>query len=135
VARDKNMRKIARLYLGLGVAIALAGPATAELAMTAAPVTMRVGPTGKAGIVQHIPQNAEVYVEKCARNWCRASWRGRFGYIPVEAVVLGPPPATLPGDEMPPPLVDVQPTYLTPPAWRWDGPYVGLNGGFGSGSW
>jgi hypothetical protein len=126
---------IARLGLGLGVSVALVAPAIAELAMTGAPVTMRVGPTGKAGVVQRIPQSAEIEVLKCARNWCRASWRGRFGYIPAEAVVLGPPPATLPGDEMPPPFVNLQPTYVTPPVWRWTGPYVGGNWGFGSSSW
>jgi hypothetical protein len=135
MARHKNMRKIVRLYLGLGVFIALVSPALAELAMTGAPVTMRIGPTGNAGVVQRIPQSAEIEVEKCARAWCRASWRGRFGYIPAEAVVLGPPPATLPGNEMPPPVVYASPTYATPPAWRWTGPYIGLNGGFGSGSW
>lgn len=124
-----------RLCFGLGVFIALIAPARAELAMTGAPVTMRAEPTHAASVVQHIPQRAEIVLEKCARNWCRASWRGRFGYIPVEVVVLGPPPATLPGDEMPPPVVYASPTYITPPAWRWTGPYVGLNGGFGSGSW
>jgi hypothetical protein len=129
------MRKVVRLYLGLGVFIALVSPAVAELAMTGAPVTMRIGPTGNAGVVQRIPQSAEIEVEKCARAWCRASWRGRFGYVPAEAVVLGPPPATLPGNEMPPPVVYASPTYATPPAWRWTGPYIGLNGGFGSGSW
>jgi hypothetical protein len=135
MARHKNMRKIVRLYLGPGVFIALVSPAVAELAMTGAPVTMRIGPTGNAGVVQRIPQSAEIEVEKCARAWCRASWRGRFGYVPAEAVVLGPPPATLPGNEMPPPVVYASPTYATPPAWRWTGPYIGLNGGFGSGSW
>jgi hypothetical protein len=135
MARHKNMRKIVRLYLGLGVFIALVSPAVAELAMTGAPVTMRIGPTGNAGVVQRIPQSAEIEVEKCARAWCRASWRGRFGYVPAEAVVLGPPPATLQGNEMPPPVVYASPTYATPPAWRWTGPYIGLNGGFGSGSW
>ena len=135
MARHKNMRKIVRLYPGLGVFIALVSPAVAELAMTGAPVTMRIGPTGNAGVVQRIPQSAEIEVEKCARAWCRASWRGRFGYVPAEAVVLGPPPATLPGNEMPPPVVYASPTYATPPAWRWTGPYIGLNGGFGSGSW
>ena len=134
MARHKNMRKIVRLYLGPGVFIALVSPAVAELAMTGAPVTMRIGPTGNAGVVQRIPQSAEIEVEKCARAWCRASWRGRFGYVPAEAVVLGPPPATLPGNEMPPPVVYVSPTYATPPAWRWTGPYIGLNGGFGSGT-
>jgi hypothetical protein len=129
------MRMIVRLCIGGGVFIALPSAALAELAMTGAPVTMRDGPSGKAGIVQRIPQSAEIDLEKCVRNWCRAWWRGRFGYVPAEAVVLGPPPATLPGDEMPPPLVYALPTYVTPPAWRWTGPYVGLNGGFGSGSW
>jgi P pilus assembly chaperone PapD len=135
MARDKNMRTIVRLYFGLGLSIALIAPACAELAMTGTSVTMRAGPTGKAGIVQRIPQRAEIVLEKCVHNWCRASWRGQSGYIPAGAVVLGPPPATLPGDEMPPPVVYGSPTYITPPAWRWTGPYVGLNGGFGSGSW
>ena len=48
------MRKIVRLYPGLGVFIALVSPAVAELAMTGAPVTMRIGPTGNAGVVQRI---------------------------------------------------------------------------------
>ena len=135
MARDKNMRTIVRLYFGLGLSIALIAPASAELAMTGAPATMRAGPTGKAGVVQRIPQRAEIVLEKCGRNWCRASWRGRLGYIPADAVALGPPPATLPGDEMPPPVVYASPTYITPPAWQWTGPYVGLNGGVGSGSW
>ena len=135
MARHKDVRKIVRLCFGLGVFIALVSPALAELAITDAPVTMRIGPTGNAGVVQRIPQSAEIEVEKCARAWCRASWRGRFGYVPAEAVVLGPPPATLPGSEMPPPVVYASPTYATPPAWRWTGPYIGLNGGFGSGSW
>jgi hypothetical protein len=135
MARDKNMRTIVRLYFGLGLSIALIVPASAELAMTGVTVTMRAGPSGKAALVQHVPQRAEIVLEKCVRSWCRASWRGRFGYIPADAVVLGPPPAILPGDEMPPPVVHASPTYITPPAWRWTGPYVGLNGGFGSGSW
>jgi hypothetical protein len=135
MARDKNMRTLVRLYCGLGLSIALIAPANAELAMTGASVTMRAGPTGKATLVQRIPQRAEIVLEKCVRDWCRASWRGRSGYIPADAVVLGPPPATLPGDEMPPPVINASPTYITPPAWRWTGPYVGLNGGAGSGSW
>jgi hypothetical protein len=65
---------------------------------------MRARPNGKAAIVQRIPQSAEVGLEKCAHRWCRASWRGRFGYIPAEAMVLGPPPSGLPGDAMPPRL-------------------------------
>jgi Bacterial SH3 domain len=124
-----------RLYFGLGLFIALIAPANAELAMTGAPVTMRAGPTGKADVVQRIPQGAEIVLEKCVRNWCHASWRGRSGYILADAVVLGPPSATLPGDKMPPPVVNAPPTGATHPAWRWTGPYFGLNGGRESGSW
>lgn len=126
---------IARLGLGLAVSIALLSPALAELAMTGAPVAMRASPSGKAALVQRVPQRAEIVLEKCTRTWCRASWRGRFGYIPADAVVLGPPPATLPGEEMPPPVVYASPTYVTPPVWRWTGPYLGVNGGLGRSSW
>jgi Bacterial SH3 domain len=135
MARDKNMRKIVRLGLGLGVSIAFVAPALAELAMTGEPVAMRAGPTGKAGVVELIPQSAEIHVEKCAGAWCRASWRGRLGYVPVGAVALRSPPTTLPGDKMPPPVVNGASTDATRPAWRWTGPYVGVNGGVGSGSW
>ena len=126
---------IGRLCLGLGVSAALVAPAMAELAMTGAPVTMRAAPTGKAGVVQRIPQSAEIALLRCARGWCHASWRGRFGYIPADAVVFGPPPATLSGDELPPPIIHVQPPFVTPPAWRWTGAYVGGSWGFGSSPW
>jgi uncharacterized protein YraI len=97
--------------------MALLSPALAELAMTGAPLTMRDGPSGRAGIVQRIPQRAEISFEKCVRGWCHAWWRGRFGYVSEEALVLGPPPAPLPGDETPPPLVNALPTFVMPPAW------------------
>lgn len=135
MAGDENMTTIARFWFGLAVSVVLVAPAMAELAMTGAPATMRARPSGRAAVVQRIPPSAEIEVLKCARGWCHASWRGGFGYIPEEAVVLGPPPATLPGDETPPPFVNVQPTYVTPPVWRWQGPYVGVSGAFGSGSW
>jgi Bacterial SH3 domain len=125
------MKAIVRLCFGLALSIALIAPASAELAMIGAAVTMRTGPSGKATAVHRIPQHAEIVLENCTRNWCRAAWRGSVGYIPADAIVLGPPPATLRG---PPPAVFASPTYVTPPAWRWNGPYVGLNGGVDSGS-
>ena len=134
MACDKDMRKIVRLCLGLGFSIAFLAPALAELAMTGAPVTMRVGPTSKAGIIQHVPQNAEISLERCVLDWCRASWHGKSGYVPAQAVVLSSP-TTLPGEKMPPPVVNGASTDAARPAWRWTGPYIGLNGGFGSGSW
>jgi hypothetical protein len=126
---------IGRLLFGFGVVVAFSAPALAGLAMTGGPVAMRAAPSEKAQIVQRIPASAEIEMFKCVRGWCRTWWRGRFGYIPADAVVLGPPPATLPGDELPPPVVYALPTYVTPPVWRWDGPYVGGNFGFGSGGW
>jgi len=126
---------IRRLFFGFGVVVAFSAPALAELAMTGAPVAMRAGPASNARIVQRIPASAEIEVEKCARGWCHASWRNRPGYIPADDVVLGPPPATLQGNQMPPPVVYALPTYVTPPVWRWDGPYVGTNLGFGAGGW
>jgi hypothetical protein len=128
------MRRILRLCLGLAISMALIAPALAELAVTGAPVAMRAGPTGRAGVVQRIPQSAEIDLEKCAGDWCRASWRGRFGYVPAEAVVLRSPPMALLGDKMPPPVVNA-PRDAARPAWRWTGPYFGVNGGLGSSSW
>jgi hypothetical protein len=125
---------IVRLGLGLAVSIALVAPALAELAMTGAPVAMRAGPSGKAALVQRLPQRAEIELERCTHSWCRASWRGRFGYVPAEALVLRSPPTALSGDKMPPPVVNT-PTDAARPAFRWTGPYVGVNGGFGSSSW
>jgi hypothetical protein len=126
---------IRRLLLGFGVVLTFAASALAELAMTGAPVAMCAGPTGSARIVQRIPASAEVEVEKSVRAWRRASWRNIWGYIPADAVVLGPPPVRLLGKEMPPPVVNALPTYVTPPAWRWTGAYVGGAFGFGSGGW
>src|SRR5215475_12582797 len=100
------MRRILRLCLGLVISMALISPALAELAMTGAPVAMRAGPTGKAGVVQRVPQSAEIDMEKCVRDWCRASWRGQFGYVPAEAVVFVSPPTALPHDKIPPPFVN-----------------------------
>ena len=128
------MTRILRLCLGLAISMAPVVPALAELAMTGAPVAMRAGPTGRAGVVQRIPQRAEIDLGKCVRDWCRASWRGRFGYVPAEAVVVGSPPTALPGDKMPPPVMNT-PTDAARPAWRWTGPYLGVNGGVGSSRW
>jgi len=126
---------IGRVAFAVCLAVTLAGPALAELAMTGAPIAMRVAPSAHAQIVQRVPASAEVELGRCARGWRHASWRGRQGYIPCDAVVLGPPPATLPGNEMPPPVVNALPTYVTPPAWRWTGAYGGANFGLGSGGW
>jgi hypothetical protein len=121
--------RLRRSLLAAGMGLVFAAPSFANLAMTGAPVTMHAAPSGKSRIVQHIPANAEIDVSRCSRGWCYASWRNVFGYIPAEVVVLRPPPATWPGNELPPPVVYALPTYVTPPAWRWNGAYVGGNWG------
>jgi hypothetical protein len=123
------------LLLAAGMALVFAGPTFASPAMTGAPVTMHAAPNGKSRVVQRIPANAEIDLSTCDRGWCQASWRHLSGYIPAEFFVLGPPAATLPGNEMPPPVVNVPPTYVTPPVSRWTGAYVGGNFGFGSSGW
>jgi uncharacterized protein YraI len=119
--------------LAAGIALTIAGPSFAAPATTGAPVTMHAGPSGKSRVVQRIPANAQIDLSTCDRGWCRASWRNLFGYIPAELVVVGPPRAALPGDQMPPPVVTAPPIAVAAPAWRWTGPYVGTNFGFGSG--
>ena len=124
-----------RFLLAAGLCFVFAAPSFADPAMTGAPVTMRAAPSGKARAVQQIPTSAEIDVSKCNRGWCYSSWRNRFGYIPAEAVVEGPPPATLSRNALPPPVVDAQTTIVAPPAPTWSGPYVGFGWGYGWSRW
>jgi hypothetical protein len=119
---SKIPRMIRRIAFGAFAIVAATPLALAELAMTGVPVAMRAAPSGKAQIVQRIPASAEIEVAECDRGWCQAWWRQIPGYIPADAVVLGPPPATLPGDETPPPIVYLLPTFITPPVWQWMSP-------------
>jgi hypothetical protein len=122
-----------RTLLAAGLCFIFAAPSFADPAMTGALVTMRAAPSGKARVVQQIPANAEIDLSSCNHGWCYSSWRNLFGYIPAEVVVRGPPPATLPGNELPPPVVEAPPAYIAPRAWGWGGPYAGVNGGYGYG--
>ncbi len=124
-----------RLLLAAGLCFIFAVPSFADQAMTGAPVTMHATASSKSRVVQRIHANAEIDLSKCGHGWCFASWRNLFGYIPAEAIVLGPPPATLPGNELPPPVVNALPTYATPPVWSWSGPYVGVGWGYGWSRW
>jgi hypothetical protein len=110
-----------RSLFASGLCFIFAAPSLADPAMTGAPVTMRAAPSGKARVVQQIPANAEIDLSSCNHGWCYSSWRNLFGYIPAEVVVRGQPTA-VPGNELPPPVVDAQPSYIAPPAWRWGGP-------------
>ena len=119
-----------RVFLAAALALSLAGTAFAEPAVTGAPTTMRATPSGKAGVVQRIPANAEIDVSSCSHGWCYGSWRNRFGYIPAEAVIASPVSAAV----LPPPVVAAPPVAVAP-TWRWSGPYVGVGGGFAWRPW
>jgi hypothetical protein len=123
------MGPLRHLLLAAGFCFSFAAPSFADLAMTGAPVTMRAAPSAKAHVVQEIPASAQIDVSECERGWCYSSWRNRFGYIPAEVVVRGPP--TPPGNELPPPVVYAQPAPA--PVWGWSGPYVGFGWGYGYG--
>ena len=90
------------LLLGLGFSLALASAALADPAMTTAPSAMRAAPSPRAHVVQNVPERAEIDLSNCSRNWCYASWRNIFGYLPVSVVAAGPneagpPPGYPPG--------------------------------------
>jgi hypothetical protein len=120
--------------LAAGLCFVFAPPRLADPAMTGAPAKMRAAANGKARVVQQIPANAEIDLSSCAHGWCYSSWRNLFGYVPAQVVLRGPPHATAPGNELPPPVVDGPPASTGPHAWGWSGPYVGVSGGFGYGS-
>jgi hypothetical protein len=122
-----------RSLFASGLCFIFAAPSFADPAMTGAPGAMRAAPSGKARVVQKIPANAEIDLSSCSHGWCFASWRNLFGYIRADVVVRGPPSAAA-GTELPPPVLGAQPAAIPPPAFRWGGPYVGVNGGYGYGS-
>ena len=114
--------------LAAGLVLGSAAPGFAEPAVTIAPSTMHRAPNPNSRIVQDIPANAQIDLSNCAGDWCRASWRNLFGYIPAFAVASAGPP----GDVEPPPspfVVAAQPVFVAP-AFGWGGPYVGFGWGW-----
>ena len=89
-----------RLCLTLGIYAGLCGALMADPAVTVFPASMRAAPSPHARIVQRIPANAQIDLGSCSDNWCNASWRDIFGYVPVQAVEAAayqaPRPAIVP---------------------------------------
>lgn len=125
-----------RLLFAAGIFGALAGPSSADPALTTASSTMRKAASPYSRAVQAVPANAEVDIRSCGGEWCYGSWRGRYGFLPSFAVAGAAPP---PGVASPPPfgfaappqpLAVTAPVVVAPaPAYHWSGPYVGV--GFG----
>ena len=124
-----------RRFLLAGCAgLSLVVPAFAEPAVTTAPATMHRAPSEHSRVVQNIPPNAEIDLSHCSGDWCYASWRNLFGYIPAFAVAEAglPPGAVAP---LPPPVVVAPPPVVVAPAFGWGGPYVGVGWGYGWRHW
>jgi hypothetical protein len=120
-----------RLLLATSLCVGLASQCLAEPAITTATSAMRHGPSLHSRIVQTIPANAQIDLQNCAGDWCYASWRNVFGYIPSLAVAQGgPPPGAAPPGA--PPVVVAAPPIVVGPVFGWGGPYVGgYWGGYG----
>jgi hypothetical protein len=93
---------------------------------------MHRAPNFSSRIVQHVPPDAQIDLHNCAGDWCYASWRRLFGYIPAFAVAEGAPPAAV---VAPPPPVVVAPSVVVGPTWGWGGPYVGGGWAYGWSRW
>lgn|ERR1700722_405937 len=92
------------LVLAAGLCFAVSASASADPAVATTATAMRAAPSAKARLVQHVPGNAEIDLNQCGGGWCYASWRNRFGYLPVAAIAAQPDPAaSLYGS--PPPVV------------------------------
>jgi|SRR5579884_4213760 hypothetical protein len=95
------------------LSIAWGASAAADPATTSEAIAMRAAPSAKARLVQRVPANAEIDLNHCSGDWCYASWRDRFGYLPVAAIA--------------------SPAYPAPPAYGPPPPAYGAwsGGGFG----
>jgi hypothetical protein len=118
-----------RFLLAAFAGLGFVWPALADPAVTTAPATMRRAPNPHAHIVQTIPPNAQIDLSNCSGDWCYASWRNLFGYIPAFAVAqAGPPSGAF--APLPPPVVVAAPPVVVGPAWGWGGPCVGASWGY-----
>jgi hypothetical protein len=124
--------------LAASIGAGLVSQALADPAITATPSAMHRAPNPHSGVVQAIPANAQIDLQNCEGDWCYASWRNRFGWIPAFAVSEGGPP---PGAYGPPPVgyapppVVVAPPIVVAPTFGWGGPYYGGGWGYGYRRW
>ena len=94
--------------------------AAASPAITIRSTIMRAAPTARAKIVQSIPQDAQIDVQRCEGSWCYAAWRDLFGFVAATSTAPLPlaPPPTYAG-----PISDYGPYWCGAPYYR--GPEYG----------
>jgi hypothetical protein len=107
-----------------------AAPAAAEPTVTTSLAIMHRAPTPGSRVLQAIPPNAQIDLVKCTGEWCYASWRKIYGYIPAFAIQGAPAPYAV----APAPIV-VEHPVIVERAWGWGGPYVGVGWGWGWRYW
>lgn len=120
-----------RSLLAAGLVFGLVGPSFADPAVTTAWSNMRRAPDGHSRVVQSVPANAEIDLQNCSGDWCYASWRNQFGWIPAFAAGEAGAPSVVAA----PPIVVAAPPVVVGPAFGWGGPYVGFDYGWGWRRW
>ncbi|MBV9287375.1 MAG: hypothetical protein JO288_06040 [Hyphomicrobiales bacterium] len=121
------MRKI---LIAAAITFGGAAPALAEPTVTTSVAIMHRAPRPESRVLQEIPPNAQIDLINCTGEWCYASWRKIYGYIPAFTVQGAPAPAAV----APAPVIVERPVVVAP-AWGWGGPYVGVGWGWGWHGW
>ena len=106
----------------MGTVVALAVPAAAEAAFTAASVNLRSGPGTDYGVILTLPPGAFVAVHYCQPSWCSVTAGGYDGWVSASYIGGGGPYASAevyPAYPPPPP-----PVYIAPGPYVHPGPYV-----------
>ncbi len=67
-----------------------------EPAITTRSTCTRAEPTSRAKIVQSIPRDAQIDMQRCEGSWCYAAWRDLFGFVAATSIapLPAPPPPT-----------------------------------------
>ncbi|CAN2533235.1 hypothetical+protein [Methylocapsa aurea] len=85
-----------RNSLAAALSAAMISGAAASPAITTRSTCMRAEPTSRAKIVQSIPRDAQIDMQRCEGSWCYAAWRDLFGFVAATSIapLPAPPPPT-----------------------------------------
>lgn len=84
--------KLVSFLAGLAIA-ASATSAFAFDAQVTRPTPLRTHASPRAGVIEIVPANAIIDMERCVRGWCEASYDGRMGYVYTPILMNGEPAA------------------------------------------
>lgn len=89
------MTSTSKIALTATLLALMAGPAVAEIMN--APATLRSGPGVRHAALASLPRGTLLQSTTCRAGWCRAQWRGEWGYVPSAVVVASGPGAARTG--------------------------------------